>query len=279
MTRAEKINKKYCVYYLYDVDNYACGYVGYTSNLRERIRFHFSDRSVTPKACWIRSRIAINQEIKIDILEAIDSKEAACFWEQFYISYYKSLGFELKNGTSGGDGGKPNMEVRARMSENRKGKSSELQKITRSNNGKSRKGIARSAESISKGAAKLRGQKKTREHIDKVIRTKRLNNLFAPENNPMYGKKHSSASLELMKQAKIGKRASFETIKKLRNVHAKIKGRPIVIFDKNGCKINDFISIREAARSLNVNHQILVACLKNRQKSFNNGKKIIYANS
>ena len=73
------------------------------------------------KGNWIKS--LLNQNLK-PILEVIDevSESDWIFWEQYYISLYKSWGFTLLNLTIGGEGScghKPSKETRKKKSESR----------------------------------------------------------------------------------------------------------------------------------------------------------------
>jgi GIY-YIG catalytic domain len=52
--------------------------------------------------CWIKSLIAKGYKPEMIIIDEADSDNWV-FWEQFYISHYKSIGCNLTNFTEGGD--------------------------------------------------------------------------------------------------------------------------------------------------------------------------------
>lgn len=79
-------------------------YVGQTRNLQKRKRKHLYLSAKQPKGklqCWIKSVLNKDLEPTFVILENC-SIEDVDFWEQHYISLYKSFGFELKNIAFGG---------------------------------------------------------------------------------------------------------------------------------------------------------------------------------
>jgi group I intron endonuclease len=76
-------------------------YVGRTFNLNKRLKQHIneSNKNNTHKSNWIRKVKNINIEI-VDVC----SEDNYSFWEQHYISLYRSWGFNLLNKTIGGEG-------------------------------------------------------------------------------------------------------------------------------------------------------------------------------
>lgn len=96
-------------------------YIGKTNNIKNRFDAHFYDlRRKGHKANWIKK---IKQVGLKPIIEIIDEVEESSwqFWEQHYISLYKSWGFDLLNITDGGDGcGNHTIATRLKLSTLRK---------------------------------------------------------------------------------------------------------------------------------------------------------------
>ena len=90
--------------YIYTLENSQTNeikYVGKCENLSIRLRKHLTDKSKTKKTIWIKS---LESPPLISILDEVPENEWK-FWETFWISIFKSWGFILANGTSGGEGG------------------------------------------------------------------------------------------------------------------------------------------------------------------------------
>lgn len=97
------MNKIY-IYALIDPKSDEIRYIGYTKNLGRRLSGHLTDKSSTHKTNWIKSLIKKKQRPLIEIIDEVSESEKN-FWEQHYISLYKSWGVRLTNSTEGGDGG------------------------------------------------------------------------------------------------------------------------------------------------------------------------------
>lgn len=81
-------------------------YIGKTNNLSKRIAYHLLyDKKKSKKFDWIKSLRSRGLKPILEVIE-ITNENNWEFWEQHYISLYKSWGFELKNMTFGGDGNK-----------------------------------------------------------------------------------------------------------------------------------------------------------------------------
>ena len=115
------------VYCLSEVDG-PIRYVGKTEKGLKRIQQHLSEKKkrgkVSHKANWINKLRDTGLLLEVSILEEVSS-EVINEAEVFYISYFKSLGFDLTNKTEGGEGlrgYKHSNETRILMSEVGKGK-------------------------------------------------------------------------------------------------------------------------------------------------------------
>lgn len=91
------------IYVLIDPLDNLVKYVGQTKNIQKRYTSHLNDKSNTLKSSWIKSLKSQNLKPILELIDAIPLKDYI-FWEQFYISLFKSWGFVLKNMTDGGDG-------------------------------------------------------------------------------------------------------------------------------------------------------------------------------
>lgn len=81
-------------------------YIGKTNNLKKRLVYHLQKyhlKAITLKNNWIKSELKQKHTIIIREIDCVLESEWK-FWEIHYISLYKSFGFNLKNGTIGGDG-------------------------------------------------------------------------------------------------------------------------------------------------------------------------------
>lgn len=78
-------------------------YIGLTFYLHKRKLSHFNSNEKTHKGNWIKSLRNNGLLPVMEIIDTVNENEIK-FWEQHYISLYKSWGFKLVNGTLGGDG-------------------------------------------------------------------------------------------------------------------------------------------------------------------------------
>lgn len=135
-------------------------YIGKTKfTIPERIKSHIKEskntKKNTKKISWIRSLLKNDLVPIYEILEICNENDVN-FWEQHYISLYKSWGFELKNQTIGGDG-QTNMSL-----ENRKKLSEACKKMVGEKN--PFYGKKHSEETLKK----LRNKKISKETLNKM---------------------------------------------------------------------------------------------------------------
>lgn len=117
------------IYVLIDPKSNQIRYVGKTTNIKRRLRRHIGERFLhdSHKDRWIRKIVDSNVLPEIEIIDEVDKSNWG-YWEKFYISYFKSIGCLLTNGTIGGDeppstkGRKHTVESRLKMSNTKKGK-------------------------------------------------------------------------------------------------------------------------------------------------------------
>jgi len=78
-------------------------YIGISVNSRRRYSAHICETSsYSHKSNWIKGLRNKNLKPVLGIIDEVLDEEAG-FWEQHYISLFKSWGFRLTNGTNGGD--------------------------------------------------------------------------------------------------------------------------------------------------------------------------------
>jgi hypothetical protein len=95
------------IYTLSDPNTNEIRYVGYSSDLKERIRGHYKPSSLkekTHKNQWLKSLLDTKQKAKVDIIASYATAEELPAAEIEMIAYFRSIGCSLTNGTDGGDG-------------------------------------------------------------------------------------------------------------------------------------------------------------------------------
>lgn len=165
--------RKVYIYTLSDPTTNTVKYVGKTFRLERRLNDHLKCNGRSKKDAWIKSLINKNLIPLLEVIE--ETNEIDCnFWEQYWISQFKTWGFILKNMTDGGDGSyglipwnkglkgvfKHSEESKEKMSVSRKGK------YLGENN--PRYGKKLSYETIQKQIEKRLGGKRTDEQKEKI---------------------------------------------------------------------------------------------------------------
>ncbi len=115
--------------YIYTLsDSLGVRYVGQTKNLKLRYYRHIFDgknNGGKNKRCsWVKSLLNKNEKPIMEIIDEINEKEWV-FWEQYWISQFKTWGFKLVNDSDGGEGSygrKVSDETKNKMSLAKKGK-------------------------------------------------------------------------------------------------------------------------------------------------------------
>mgnify|MGYP003403463352 FL=1 len=92
------------IYALIDPRNGYVKYVGKSDNPKKRFVNHlFINEVKTKKHSWIKSLSSKNLIPELLIIDEVVKSEWS-FWETYYISLFKFYGYDLTNGTTGGDG-------------------------------------------------------------------------------------------------------------------------------------------------------------------------------
>lgn len=99
------MENKTFIYTLSDPITNKVKYIGKTNNLNYRLNKHINEskNKRTHKEKWINSLISKGLKPIIDVLDIVNETEWS-FYEIYWISQMKTWGFELTNGTSGGEG-------------------------------------------------------------------------------------------------------------------------------------------------------------------------------
>lgn len=98
-------------------------YIGYSSTPLRRYGEHLIGKYNTTKCNWIKSLILKGELPRLELLDIVPLKEWE-FWEEYYVSLYKSWGFNLVNSTFGGNGikgYKMSKDIRENISNGHKG--------------------------------------------------------------------------------------------------------------------------------------------------------------
>lgn len=91
------------IYTLSDPSTSMVRYVGKTNFPERRLKEHISDTESNYRTKWIRFLKVQSLKPIFEVIDEVSESEWE-FWEQHYISLFKSWGYKLTNGTPGGDG-------------------------------------------------------------------------------------------------------------------------------------------------------------------------------
>lgn len=187
-------------------------YIGKTNNLKQRYWDHLKEKKNNLKCAWIKSLKNKGLKPTIEEIDYIPESEWQ-FWEQYYVSLFKSWGFELKNGNDGGLGsGKMPQDVKDKIS---KAHIERLKDRTKS----SMYGKKHTPETLEKmrnnSYWKGKGDllKGDKNHNFNKKMTEEQKNKFRGKNNPMYGKGYL---LSGEKNGMYGKKHKPELVEKMK---------------------------------------------------------------
>ncbi len=106
---------KMVVYALFDPSCGSMRYIGQTrQDIKTRMRRHKYDAlrqkddgwdDMTHRANWLRKVFSDNRLPEVEVIQVCSNPEEMNDFEKFWIEYFKSIGANLTNSTSGGEGG------------------------------------------------------------------------------------------------------------------------------------------------------------------------------
>lgn len=210
------------IYALCEPETLNIRYIGKADDVNRRFRLHLREIKRYPnthKSRWIES---VLKERRIPSLEILDEvpKNFWQLYEQKHIQMAKNAGFDLVNGTEGGDGGAT-----------RSGKN--FSEETRRRMSLSIKRAYKNKDTTGKNNAFF-GRKHSPEAREKMSLAKK--NKISGMNNPFFGKKHSKKSKDKMSAShsgqnhhNFGKKLSPETIEKLSKARKEYYARKKVL--------------------------------------------------
>lgn len=247
-----------CKVYIYSLDEPKTGeprYVGKTVNPGKRLYGHirYSEKNnKTYKDCWIRK---LCREGSAPVLTIVDEVEnsSSNFWEQHYISLYKSWGFKLTNLTDGGDGGNTMLGVKQSIETIKK------RNQARRNNGKP--WISEECKIKMRENASGNQNMKNKHHSEESKRQMSQSHKEIVTDEF----KERMRIINLGNQNRKGKKCPKEIIKKL--------SKPVLQLDLQDNVINRYISYSEALRSTKIKG--IANCLRGNTKT-SGGYKWIY---
>jgi hypothetical protein len=156
------------IYTLSDPRDNQVRYVGKTDNPERRLVMHLRDKDICHRTNWLRELTTNGLEPILTIIETVEEGQS---WEEreiYWISYYRSIGCKLTNGTDGGDQGPDCTGKNLIKSEQgrkniiaalvKRNKSPEMREVSR-RNGQSGKGRKRPIEAIEQQRQKMIGRK------------------------------------------------------------------------------------------------------------------------
>jgi group I intron endonuclease len=211
------------IYCLFDPITDAPKYIGKSDNPKKRFLEHMNEKYNNRKCNWIKSLKKKNLKPYLEIIDEVNI-DVWEIMEIMYISLFKGWGFDLVNGTYGGDGahsrelnpmygkrGKDNPNYGKKLSEERKNKLRENQLGSKN----SFFGKKHSVESLKKISQGSKGSK-----------------------NPNYG----------------GKYHSEEYFKKQSESNSKV---PLIVIDSFENKEYEFLNSKQVALFLGVGHSLV----------------------
>ncbi len=251
-------------------------YIGKTDNPKDRIERHTQPyylKEGTYKANWLKSELKKGNTPVLNIIDEVYHDNWQ-FWESYWIEQFKAWGFNLTNGTSGGEGliltkNLINKRIKTRMENTTSKIKEEIElhnifenrglwcgerECNHCNNIVTYKKEKRSdlMKIIRRAVRENRKCEKCwSEHIEfnggEGFKTGKLNPKFKGNKgdmNPFYGKFHSQETIQIIKQ--------------------KSKSKKILKLDLQDNIINEFDSIRSAERKTGIHRAHISKCCNNK---------------
>lgn len=202
--------QKNVIYTLSDPITGKTRYVGKAKELSKRIRNHYKPSNLkqkTHKNNWLVFLLKNNLRVVVSIIEICEDDNRLNECEKKWISYFKSIGYDLTNGTDGGDGGKMSDESIKKMIKKKTGKKmSEETKLKISKAHKGHKPYRPNYKHSEETKVKI-GKSNKGKYVSEETR-KKLSIINK-------GRKFSEETIKRMSKAQLGKKRSEEQKKKI----------------------------------------------------------------
>lgn len=222
------------IYCLIDPRDGQVKYIGKAKySLEKRLLGHLGEelKRNHKRSSWLKSLLSKGLRPSIELLDVVQEIQVN-FWEKHYISLYKSWGFDLKNGTIGGDGG-------ATRSGCKQSKEEVEKRIrTRRNNG--RPWVSQEQRELSR--SRMKGNIIHKGHIHSIESKEKIRNEKLKQVTPEF--RNKMRLINIGNQNRKGKTMSVESKAKLQ--------RGVVQKDLHMNIIAKFISITEAIQTTGI---------------------------
>lgn len=231
-------------------------YIGKTNNTKDRKRRHLSKyylKKNTYKNNWIKSVIKEANNIQIEILDEVPLDEWT-YWEQYWIEQFIQWGFNLTNGTIGGEGIILTPEIiKKRNESNRKSK--------KSLNHKKNLNKYINLYDIKIKEGKWNGKRECPNGCGNYIsyNSKNINTIYRTI-------KSANEKNRVCNSCKISGEKNYFYGKKLNDGNEKRKrmGKNVLQYDKNGNFVKEYESIREASLETKIDRKSISRCAHNK---------------
>ena len=226
-------------------------YIGKANNIKNRYKSHLQDKSKTKKNNWIRS---LKSQGLLPVVEEVDCINLIdwAFWEQHYISLFKSWGFKLTNGNNGGEGSsgwKASKETKENMRNAQLGKKHTPEAKEKQRN--KQLGVSPSIETREKLRQINLGKKQPLSAIAKTVAANT-------------GRKRKEGTGARISAATKGKKRNPESIAKM----VETNKRPLLQFDKDWDFLREFASSKDANLFYGKNSHNLSDYFKGKKKTW-----------
>ena len=213
------------IYSLHDPETGHLRYIGKSNSPKRRLAEHFKEarrgRVKGYKNNWLRQLASRGRRPLMLIVDKVMEPSWAEA-EKHYIKRARELGFDLVNGTDGGDGAKLTEEAENRRKQAvaffwASPESEEVRERLRLALLGNKRGLGKrqSPESNKKRSLALLGNKNSLGKSHSLATRKKIISSTRGEKNHFFGKKHSAESREKISFAKRGKKSSAEAREKI----------------------------------------------------------------
>lgn len=247
------------IYLLVDPRTNIPKYIGKTNNITTRMYGHFSEKTLTKKNNWLKSLKTKGLKPIVEIIDEVREEEWQ-FWEQHYISLYKSWGFNLLNGDQGGLGaGRLSKETKRKISLNSPKQKAVLQYDLKGNFLKEWKTIKEASKNVNVSSTSISA-------ACRGLQRKSADFLWQYKKNAL--------DVKFLSARKSGwKRCQKEVLNT-----SKKRMKPILQLTKEGIFIKEWSCAREAESFYDISSGLIVRCCKRKHLKHAGGYAWKYKN-